>query len=164
MAYSRLRDSFENRAIPADLPLLFADYSRRLPNEIREQVEHVSDARTGTFDTHPSDADRVAAAQAMAASGALLGGDEPATTLFREFDRLSANVTRHHYESDLGLELDGVKLIEIDEALRGAEDQERTDAAVRTFFAGRVSVTRPLRIPVEDVATIDVAGPGEGVQ
>jgi Zn-dependent protease with chaperone function len=38
VAYTRLRDSFENRAIPADLPLLFAEYSRRLPNEIREQV------------------------------------------------------------------------------------------------------------------------------
>jgi Zn-dependent protease with chaperone function len=152
VAYSRLRDSFENRAIPADLPLLFAEYSRRLPNEIREQVENVSDTRTGTFDTHPSDADRIAAAQAMAASGALLGGDEPATTLFREFDRLSANVTRHHYESELGLELDGVKLIAIDEALRGAEDQERTEAALRDVFASRVSVTRPLRIALDEAA------------
>ena len=158
LAYSGLRDSFENRAIPADLPLLFAEYSRRLPIKIREQVARVSDARTGTFDTHPSDSDRIAAAQAMSASGALLGGYEPATTLFREFDRLSADVTRHHYESELGLELDGVRLIAIDEALRGVEDQERTEAAVRAFFAGRVSVTRPLRIPVEEVATTDGAG------
>ncbi|HET9360991.1 MAG TPA: M48 family metalloprotease [Vicinamibacterales bacterium] len=157
MAYSRLKQSLDNRAIPEDLPLLFAEFSRRLPDGIRERVQNVPDDPTGTFDTHPSDADRVAAAQVMAASGALVGGDEPATILFRAFDRLSAVVTRHHYEDDLGLELDGIRLVAADEALRGAEDQRRTETAVRNFFNGRVSVTRPLRILVDDVATMEVA-------
>ena len=156
VAYGHLQDSLDDRAIPADLPRLFAEYSRRLPDNIREKVQSVSDDRTGTFDTHPADGDRVAAAQALAASGALVGGDEPATILFREFDRLSAAVTRHYYEDDLGLALAAIRLQTVEEALRGAEDQQRTEAAVRAFFAGRVSVTRALRIPVDDLAATEI--------
>ena len=157
MVYGGLQHSLDNRAIPADLPHLFAEYSRRLPDNIRAKVQSVSDDRTGTFDTHPSDGDRVAAAHAIGASGALVGGDEPATILFREFDRLAAAVTRHHYEDDLGLTLDDIRLVTVDEALRGAEDQHRTKAAIRAVFAGRVSVTRPLRIPLDIVATSENA-------
>ena len=91
----------------------------------------------------------------MAASGALVGGDEPATILFHEFDRLSATVTRHHYQADLGLELDQIRLVTVDEELRGAEDVQRTNAAVRAMFNGRVSLTRPLRLPVEAVAATE---------
>jgi hypothetical protein len=47
-------------------------------------------------------------------------------------------------------------LVTVDEALRGVEDQQRTQAAIRAFFGGRVSVTRPLRIPVEPVATSEI--------
>lgn len=157
MVYGGLQHSLDNRAIPADLPHLFAEYSRRLPDNIRAKVQSVSDDRTGTFDTHPSDGDRVAAAHAIGASGALVGGDEPATILFREFDRLAAAVTRHHYEDDLGLTLDNIRLVTVDEALRGAEDQHRTKAAIRAFFGGRVSVTRPLRIPLDIVSMSESA-------
>ena len=136
------------------MPHLVAECSRRLPDEVRAQVQKISDERTGTFDTHPSDADRVAAAHALARSGALIGGDQPATSLFREFDRLSATVTRHHYESDLGLELGKMRLLANDEALRGAEDHQRTEAALRDMFASRVSVTRPLRIAVDEAADV----------
>src|SRR5688572_6760477 len=83
VAYSQLPHLLEKHAIPADMPQLVAECSRRLPDEVREQVQKVSDERTGTFDTHPSDADRVAAARALATSGALVGGDQPATSLFR---------------------------------------------------------------------------------
>ena len=151
MVYGGLQHSLDNRAIPADLPRLFAEYSRRLPDNIRAKVQGVSDDRTGTFDTHPSDGDRVAAAHAIGASGALVGGDEPATILFREFDQLAAAVTRHHYQDDLRLTLDNIRFVTVDEALRGAEDLHRTKAAIRAFFAGRVSVTRPLRIPLDIV-------------
>lgn len=157
MAYSLLPQLLESQTIPADLPQLFAENSRRLPDAVREQVHKVSEGRTGMFDTHPCDAERVAAAQAMSASGALVGGDEPATTLFRDFDALSAKVTRHHYERDLGISLMKMRLVATDEAVRGAEDQQRTDAAVTTVFASRVSVTRPLRIAVDDEPAADAA-------
>jgi len=152
VAYGQLPQLLEKHAIPADMPHLVAECSRRLPDEVRAQVQKISDERTGTFDTHPSDADRVEAAQALATSGALVGGDQPATSLFREFDRLSATVTRHHYESDLGIELGKMRLLANDEASRGADDHQRTEAALRDVFASRVSVTRPLRIAVDEAA------------
>jgi Zn-dependent protease with chaperone function len=152
VAYGQLPQLLEKQAIPGDMPHLVAECSRRLPDEVRVQVQKISDEPTGTFDTHPSDADRVAAAQALATAGALVGGDQPATSLFREFDRLSATVTRHHYESDLGIELGKMRLLANDEALRGAEDHQRTEAALRDVFASRVSITRPLRIALDAAA------------
>src|SRR4030095_5369017 len=152
VAYRQLPQLLEKQAIPGDMPNLVAECSRRLPDEVREQVQKISDERTGTFDTHTSDADRVAAAQALATAGALVGGDQPATSLFHEFDRVSATVTRHHYESDLGIELGRMRLLANDEALREAEDHQRTEAALRDVFASRVSVTRPLRIVVDEAA------------
>ena len=152
MAYNQLPKLLEKQSIPGDMPRLVAECSRRLPDGIRQQVQKVSDERTGTFDTHPSDADRIAAARTLATSGALVGGDQSATILFREFDRLSAAVTRHHFESDLGIELEKLQLVANDEALRGAEHQQRADAALHEVFASRVSVTRPLRISVDEAA------------
>lgn len=108
MAYSQVRHARDNQTIPADLPLLFAAHSHRLPDAVREQVHNVPQERSGMFDTHPSDPERLAAAEAMAAEGVLIGGDEQATALFRDFERLSAVVTRHHDEHDLGLRLDDI--------------------------------------------------------
>jgi Zn-dependent protease with chaperone function len=152
VAYKQLPELLEKHAIPGDIPHLVAECSLRLPDEVREQVQKISDKRTGTFDTHPSDADRVAAARALATAGALVGGDQPATSLFREFDDLSATVTRHHYESDLGIEVGKMRLVANDEALQGAVDQQRTEAALHDVFTSRVSVTRPLRISVDEAA------------
>ena len=152
LAYSQFPQLLKQQAIPGDMPQLVAECSRRLPDAVRAKVQKIVDERTRTFDTHPSDADRIAVAQAFASSGALVGGDQPATSLFRDFDRLSATVTRHHYESDLGIELGKMRLIANDEALRGAEDHQRTELALREVFASRVSITRPLRIALEEAA------------
>jgi Zn-dependent protease with chaperone function len=150
VAYRQLPELLEKHAIPADMPQLVAECSLRLPHDIRERMQKVSDERTGTFDTHPSDRDRVAAARALASRGALVGGDQSATSLFRDFERLSGRVTRHHYESDLGIELRTMRLVANDEALRAAEDRQRTEDALRDVFASRVSVMRPLRIVLDE--------------
>ena len=152
MASNQLEHLFEKRLIPVDLSRYLAECTRLLPDDVRVQLHDSSDEKTGMFDTHPCDRDRVAAALALDARGALVGGDEPASILFRDFDRLSAAVTRHHYERNLGIELDQVRLITIDEALHAADDEHRTRAAVRGFFGGRVSVTRPLHIPLDTAA------------
>jgi Zn-dependent protease with chaperone function len=154
VAYSQLGQALQNRAVPADLPLLFAEHSRRLPDGIRDQVRKTPEERTGMLDTHPADGDRVAAAKALAASGVLVGGDEPATSLFRDFDSLSAAVTRHHYEQDLGITLDEIRMTTTDEALRQHQESEQKEAAAEAFFNHRVSVTRPLRLPIEEVETL----------
>jgi hypothetical protein len=149
IAYHQLPQLLQKQSIPGDMPYLVAECSRRLPEGVREQVQTVSDERTGTFDTHPSDSDRIAAAHALATSGALVGGDQPATSLFLDFETLSSAVTRHHFESDLGIELEKLQLVANDEALRGAVEQQRADAALRNVFASRLSITRPLRILVD---------------
>jgi hypothetical protein len=64
-------------------------------------------------------------------------------------------VTRHHYERDLGISLMKSRLVATDDAVRGADDRQVTDAAVLAVFASRVSATRPLRLAVDEDVTID---------
>jgi Zn-dependent protease with chaperone function len=149
LAYSQLSALLERRALPADMPRFVADCSGRLPYDLRAQVQKISDLRSGAFDTHPSDASRIAAAAALETTGVLVGGEELATALFDDFDRLTAVVTRHHYEHDLNIDLDALRFLAVDEASQGVEHRQRTEAALQETFAARVSVTRPLRVRLQ---------------
>lgn len=148
LAYSQLSALLERRALPADMPRFVADCSGRLPYDLRAQVQKISDLRSGAFDTHPSDANRIAAAAALETTGVLVGGEQLATVLFDDFDRLTEVVTRHHYEHDLDIDLDALRFLAVDEASQGVEHRQRTEAALQETFAARVSVTRPLRVQV----------------
>jgi hypothetical protein len=99
------------------------------------------------FDTHPCDADRIRAAQQAAAPGVMVGGDSPATVLFKNFDALSSAATRHHYEHNLGIELEDVALIDTDEAMRHSSTRDQQRQAFQAFFGESASPRRPLVIP-----------------
>src|SRR3712207_7796022 len=63
----------------------------------RERMEQsLAAAKTGWFDTHPVDRDRVEASRAFASPGVLIG-DAPATMLFADFaDRKSTRLNSSH--------------------------------------------------------------------
>ena len=99
------------------------------------------------FDTHPCDPDRIRAAQQAAAPGVMVGGDSPATVLFKNFDALSSAATRHHYEHNLGIELEDVALIDTDEAMRHSSTRDQQLQGCQAFFGESASPRRPLVIP-----------------
>ena len=157
LGYADLRESWLNRTLPSNLPVFLIARSGRLPDEILNQVRAVPDHTTGVFDTHPSDADRVRAAEALSAPGVLVGGDGPGTALFRDFEGLSLAATRHHYEHDLGLSLDAATLVEIDDAIRDSASRQENQQAIQLFIGERASWHRLLRVALTDVAGLSLA-------
>ena len=155
--YNDLGRAWEKRALPSDFAAFLIQRGNRLPEDLLGELRRVPDARTGVFDTHPSDADRVRAAEAAAMPGVLVGGHAPATTLFSDFDSLSAAVTRHHYASDLRLDLRGVALVGASEVIRDGEQRDEDRESLRRVFLERVSECRPLRLPLDDVRPLDDA-------
>jgi Zn-dependent protease with chaperone function len=156
VGYDDLREGWLHRKLPSDLPAFLVDRSTRLPDELLSQLRRVPDAPTGSFDTHPSDADRVQAAEAAAAPGVLVGGDGPATGLFRRFDELSQAATRHHYEHHLGLSLDTATLVGREIARQESQHREEHQRALAGILGDRGSVFRPLRFSIAELESLTV--------
>jgi Zn-dependent protease with chaperone function len=152
--YNDLRHSWQQRALPADFPTFLVDVSNRMPQDVLAQVRRTPESATGLLDTHPADADRLRAAEAAAAPGILLGGDDPATLLFRDFEALSAEATRHHYAHELGLDIEQVALVGTAEAVEERQRRQERDRAVEEFFGECVSAQRPLRLPLQEMTQL----------
>ena len=94
------------------------DVRRRFPpRSARRPAGCAADAKTGLFDTHPCDADRIRAAEALDAPGVVRSTD-PATTLFRDFAALSRKVTRLSYEKEQALPIQDANLVDTETYLR----------------------------------------------
>src|SRR5258707_9162703 len=103
-AYEDLRQSWASKRLPENLPLLIGHKASSLPPEIDQKLSSsAASAKTGWFDTHPCDADRVRAAHRLNELG-VFRLTEPAGNLFGDFAQLSKAVTRHQYEKNLKLD------------------------------------------------------------
>ncbi|HKE84988.1 MAG TPA: M48 family metalloprotease [Vicinamibacterales bacterium] len=150
--YHELRQA---RVLPANLPHYFVEQCRHMPAGVREK-ERPPDAARGAFDTHPSDADRIRVAERAANEGAMVGGDEPATELFRDFESTAVAATRHHYEHNLGLTLDAKTLVGTADAIKESSARQERSSGVKRYFGECVSVYRPLRVPFTDVESLSL--------
>ena len=102
-AYAALRDSWRAQRLPDSLPQFIVGTSTDMAQEVREETgRRVAESKTGLFDTHPCDTDRIRAAEALDAPGVFRSTDA-ATALFRDFASLSRQVTRLSYEKDQAL-------------------------------------------------------------
>ena len=146
-AYAALGDGVQSGSIPGDMPAYVATQLARMPAEIVERIRAAPDDKTGKFDTHPSDADRLDAARAVGGYGVLSGGDAAASALFSDFTSLCATATRHHYEHDLGLEPTSLTFVSTEAAVSNHGERRARRQALDTLFAGCVSLLRPLHLP-----------------
>jgi Zn-dependent protease with chaperone function len=87
---------------PGDLPATIVQAAESIPaKELRRARKKALKLRTGLFDTHPADKDRIASAEKEDAPG-IFHCDEPATSLFTDFTKLSRGVTEHYYLHVIG--------------------------------------------------------------
>ena len=139
-AYEDVRQSWVSSRLPENLPLLIEHKSASLPAEVLQKLSaSAASARTGWFDTHPCDADRIRAARALQEPG-IFRITEPATRLFADFSELSKSVTRHQYEKHLGLEFTDGNLMPAEEILRESTASADADAMVRKYY-GSVNIS-----------------------
>jgi hypothetical protein len=99
-----------SRKLPEDFPAyLVAQHAKLPPAFCQRMQDTLGLARTGLFDTHPSDGDRIRRAR-QADDAGVFHLELPATALFSHFDIVSKQVTHLHYEDDLGLAFDASNL------------------------------------------------------
>jgi Zn-dependent protease with chaperone function len=155
LGYGDLREDWQHRTLPSNLPAFLLERSERIPRELVAQIREVPEGATGYFDTHPSDADRVHAAECADSAGIMAGGDAPASLLFVNFDALSAAASRHHYEHDLGLSLAAATFVATDVAMESSLSRERRRQSAGRFFGNRLAVHRAFAINAQHAAALE---------
>jgi Zn-dependent protease with chaperone function len=155
LAYQEIQHSWQARTLPADLPQFLVQHETTIPDAARAAARDVSNATTRLWDTHPSDADRIRAAEVAAAPGIIADGDASAKGLFRQFDALSAEATRHHYTHDLELDVTDAALVDRQDVNAVRQRREDRRQTLRAYLGECVSLTRPLVVSWRDVASRD---------
>jgi len=146
LAFGELHEAWREGRLGDDLPQLIASKSEALPQETRAAVEqHALAARTGLFDTHPSDRERIARAEKAACAGAF-DLDTPASVVFSDFPGICRQMTLDYYEDAIGPEVRDTTLVSSAALM---EHRERLDAegeAVDRYFPALMPRSRPFAL------------------
>jgi len=143
-AYEDVRQSWTAKRLPENLPLLIGHKASSLPEEIHQKLSSLAaSGKTGWFDTHPCDADRIREARRLNQPG-VFRLSEPATGLFSNFQELSKTATKHQYEKHLEFEFTDKNLMSAEEMLRESAASAKAEAMVRKYY-GAVNISlKPL--------------------
>lgn len=99
-----------NQRLPEDVPSALAAAEAALSPEQRERLRHKQEHQESDWlSTHPPDAERIERARQAQAPG-MVQWDRPASDLLDRFDVLARQVTLLHYEDDLGLPRERIRL------------------------------------------------------
>ncbi len=115
-----------------------------LPEEARRELrKHMDKQKTGFFDTHPSDTDRIRAAAALDEPG-LFTDEQSPTVLFDNFTGLCRLATMTFYQDVLGDAFDPRYLVPAAKFCQSQDAAIERNKALRRFLQVRVPATRPL--------------------
>lgn len=133
-AYHDLGESWKNRRLPENFPSYIQHRAATLSPEMLEKINADMDQRkTGVFDTHPADTDRVRAANRLAQPG-VFHLTEPAGNLFGDFTALCRQTTKFHYENNLGLNITDENLVALKETLDETQVKTEANKAIDRYF------------------------------
>jgi Zn-dependent protease with chaperone function len=144
IAYEDVRQSWASNRLPENLPLLIDHKAGSLPSEVHQKLSAATALeKTGWFDTHPCEADRIREVGRLNEPG-VFRLTEPAAQLFSDFTALSKTVTRHQYEKHLELEFTEQNLMSGEEILRESAASAEADAMVRKYYGSVNMSLHPL--------------------
>jgi len=159
-AVQQQRESFQAGRLVDDLPGLASQEVGRISVDLKTKIDQdVAAAKTGWFDTHPSDADRVRAATALQAAG-VLASEAPATALFADFTALSRTCTSDYYRVDCEIDLRKIEILPLAEASAAAEGEERRRGLLEAFFGPLLTIRSLVFLRQDEIgrpATVDAA-------
>ena len=152
VANSRMAQSYQSRRLVDNLPGFMTLEAELLTDETRKKIaEACAEEKTGWLDSHPSDKERIAAAERAAAAG-VLTGEEPGTVLFRDFAALSREVTMTYYRDMLELPVKDIALLPLDDMAKESHGSKRGGEAMDTFFHGALTARTLMFLAHEDLA------------
>ena len=112
LTYKKMRVGWNQaRELPENLPAYLMHHDTEMSDQERTRLEDTMGLdKSGVFDTHPSNGDRIRAARRAAEPG-VFQCDLPATVLFSRFDVPARQVTTLHYNDDLGIPIGLARLV-----------------------------------------------------
>ena len=111
----------QSHKLPDNFPAYLCKHEASIPAAAKAQVQDTLGlSRTGFFDTHPSDGDRIRRARRAAEPG-VFGLELPATVLFSNFEVISKQITHIHYIDDLEIPVDPSALRAVESAPAAAQ-------------------------------------------
>jgi hypothetical protein len=151
-AQSDLSDFYREGRLGDDFARLVVHNVNQFTPETYQKIgKLVDESRTGWFDTHPCDKDRIASAHREAAPG-IFQLELPSTSLFRNFDAASQAMTLVYYRNVLGDGFQAATVKPLDELLARQQQEQAAFRALKRFFQNAYRVDRPLSLPETPVA------------
>jgi hypothetical protein len=146
-AQADLSDFYHEGRLVDNLPRLILVNIEQFPPELCQKLDAIiNESKTGLFDDHPADSERIASARAEQTPG-VFHSDLPATVLFQDFDTCAKNVSWDLYCEVLGPEVKPSSLHPIDSLLARQTKEKVSLEAQNRFFLGAFNFLRPLRLP-----------------
>jgi Zn-dependent protease with chaperone function len=156
MAFEHLQELWRTRQTVDDVAELIVSGRTQLGADVLTKIDaHLAGSRTRWFDTHPSDAQRIAHAERLALAG-IFSGDGTAAELFCDVDDLCRNATQHFYERR-GLEVDPSAVVSAGRLRESSALAQAADEAWSKLNASVVNLSRPLRWTADDFAPLDIS-------
>jgi Zn-dependent protease with chaperone function len=135
-ALGRQQDSFSAHRLVNDLPGFVALETQRVPADLRAAMDKAAgEAKTGWFDTHPSDRDRVRAATGARAAG-VLAGEAGAAAIFDDFSTVAQQATTHYYQHQCNIDLQQVQLLPLEAVAGEALALAESEKVSREYYHG----------------------------
>ncbi len=158
-AYADLASCMREGRLPDNLPKLIVANVAQIPPEGLEKIdEQVTEGRTGLFDTHPCDRERIFHAHAEDADG-VFSLDGPGSDVFRDFDGLCRASTLDFYRLNLGKHgVDKDSLRPVGDVVRTTTAAVAGHKALERFYQGVFDPLRPFLLPeIPPAAPADLA-------
>lgn len=163
-AIADLRHFYQEGRLGDNLPKLLMHNAQEMPAEVRQALDkYQAESKTGIFDTHPCDRDRIAAAKRMNAAG-VFAMQRPAILLFSSFGTLARQATLAFYREAIGDEFRTEMVHAVDSLLdRKSRETDAVQSLARQF-QGSFSVLRPLPIADDFVEKRDLATERDAIE
>jgi Zn-dependent protease with chaperone function len=147
-----LKRFWSERRLADDLPAFIMAEMRFMPKDIGQKIEqHIKTTKTGLFDTHPADSERIAAARAIDSEG-VFATDLPANALFCDYELLSKAATCDFYREILGSAVKPENLRPVSELVQQQDQEDEAGKVLQRFFHEQVSPLRPVLLPAGTIA------------
>lgn len=155
LALHRLQAVWEDDKLPDDLPRWHAHHRAAMPDDLRQKViDGIAEDAGSLFDSHPRDAERVAAAEAAAADGSF-AVEGAATLLFDDLDHLRERATASYYSAVLGRQFDREQLVPVASLIDEAQGQDEDSEALERMLGFSLSMRWLPRLPAIECGAIE---------
>ncbi len=133
-ARHRVIENLAHQQLPDDLSALAAEERQRFDATTVERIRSAAHSeKTGLFDSHPCQSERIAAARKVGGEG-IIAIDAPGTALFRHFETLAKVATVAEYRERLGAVMDRMSLVPVQGVVAAAKADDNAVRTVERYF------------------------------